>query len=168
MIAFTTYLPSSIVTVTWFTVQDWSCLLEEESVSSGFLFLSRQKPGFLGWGIVAVSLLNIRTTDDIVGLSSARSWTHKSPTCMHLNTSEGEYESPTEGSIISDPFPSVHSFQACKSSKSFFQLAVNLVMHRHEMKWNIKFFSRLCPFYLHVLGGLAHCLSNKIPCSFYH
>lgn len=85
VIPFFHYLAFNIVTVTWFTVNVSSCLLEDESVSMGFL--PRQNPGVLGWGMVAVSLLNIKTTDAIVGLSSAFSWTHKRPTCMHLRTS---------------------------------------------------------------------------------
>uniref|UniRef100_A0A6N2KUB7 Uncharacterized protein n=1 Tax=Salix viminalis TaxID=40686 RepID=A0A6N2KUB7_SALVM len=59
------YLASSTVTVTWFTENDSSCLLDEESVSKGLL--PRQYPGVLGCGIVAVSLLNISTAEDIVG-----------------------------------------------------------------------------------------------------
>jgi len=110
------YLPSTIVTVTWFTVQDSSCLLEDESVSTGLL--PRQNPGFLGCAIVAVSLLNINTTEDIVGLSSARSCTHNSPTCMHLKTSDGEYELAMEESISSKAFPSFHNFQLYKKEKS--------------------------------------------------
>lgn len=105
------YLASSAVTVTWFTVHDSSCLLEDESVSTGFL--PRQNPGFLGCCRVALSLLSIKTTDDMLGLSSACSWTHSRPTCMHLNASEAEYESPTTGSTSSNPFPSFHSFHAC-------------------------------------------------------
>lgn len=115
------YLPSSIVTVTWFTVQDESCLLEEESFSAGFL--PRQNPGFLGCGIVAFSLLSIKTTEDIVGLSSARSCTHNSPTCMHLRTSDGEYELPMDESISSNAFPSFHSFHPFKKAQSIYLLA---------------------------------------------
>lgn len=98
------YLASSVVTVTWFTVHDSSCLLEDESVSAGFL--PRQNPGVLGCCIVAVSLLSIKTTEDMLGLSSACSCTHSRPTCIHLNASEAEYESPTDESTSSNPFPS--------------------------------------------------------------
>ena len=105
------YLASNTVTVTLFTENDSSCLLEDESISKGLL--PRQYPGVLGWGIVAVSLLNINTAEDIVGLSSARSWTHKRPTCMHLKTSQGLYELPTDESSTSSPFPSFHFLHTC-------------------------------------------------------
>ncbi|KAI8525282.1 hypothetical protein RHMOL_Rhmol13G0218700 [Rhododendron molle] len=38
----------------------------------------------------------MRTTDDMVGLSSALSWTHKSPTCMHRNTSAAVLNAASE------------------------------------------------------------------------
>lgn len=113
------YLASSTVTVTWFTENDSSCLLDEESVSKGLL--PRQYPGVLGCGIVAVSLLNISTAEDIVGLSSARSWTHKRPTCMHLKTSQGLYELPTDESSTSTPFPSFHFLHTCNVASSMFR-----------------------------------------------
>ena len=106
------YLPSTTVTVTWFIV---SCLTEEESVSLGLL--PRTKPGCLGCGIDAVSLLNIKTTEEIVGLSSARSWTHIRPTCMHLSTSDTEYESANDESISSSAFLSLHSLHAYHNSQ---------------------------------------------------
>lgn len=109
------YLPSITVTVTWFTEHEWSsCRLDKDSVSPGDLL--RQNPGFFGWGIDAVSLLSINTTEDIDGRSSARSWTHKRPTCIHLNTSEAEYDSPADGSTISSPVPFFHSSQAWNNS----------------------------------------------------
>jgi len=98
------------VTVTWFTLHDSSCLLEQESVSAGFF--PTENPGFLGCGINADSLLSINITEDIVGLSSARSWTHKSPTCMHLRTSAGEYELPSDESTSSNALPSLHCLHA--------------------------------------------------------
>lgn len=61
----------------------------DPSPTLGLLVLEdvlKMKAGCLGEGRV-VSLLNIRTTADIVGLSTAPSCTHKSPICMHLNTS---------------------------------------------------------------------------------
>lgn len=104
------YLASSVVTVTRFTVKDSSCLLEDESVSTGFL--PRQNPGFLGCCIVALSLLSIKTTEDMLGLSSACSCTHSRPTCIHLNASEAEHVSTNDESTSSNPFPSFHSFHA--------------------------------------------------------
>lgn len=109
MLCFFDYLASNNVTVTWFTLHS-SCLLEEESVSGGFFPI--ENPGFLGCGINADSLLSINITEDIIGLSSARSWTHKSPTCMHLRTSDGEQESPIDESMSSNALPSLHCLQA--------------------------------------------------------
>lgn len=110
MLCFFDYLASSNVTVTWFTLHDSSFLLEEESVSAGFFPM--ENPGFLGCGIIADSLLSINNTEDIVGLSSARSWTHKSPTCMHLRTSDCEHESPMDESMSSNVLPSLHCLHA--------------------------------------------------------
>ena len=110
--AILSYLPFIVVTVTRFIVS--SCF-EEESVSPGLL--PRTKPGYLGSGIDAVSLLNIKTTEDIVGLSSARSCTHIRPTFMHLSTSDTEYESANDESISSSVFPSLHSLQAYHNSQ---------------------------------------------------
>jgi hypothetical protein len=118
------YLGFNIVIVTWFTVEASSCLLEDDSVSG---FNPRQKPGFLGCGSDAVSLLSIKTTEDIVGLSSARSWTHKSPTCMHLNTSDSENESPTDESIMSNARPSFHNCQACNVQFKVIYFFVSIV-----------------------------------------
>lgn len=102
------YLASSNVTVTWFTLHVSSCLLEDESVSGGFFDLPRENPGLLGSGIRAVSLPSIKRTEGIVGLSSARSWTHNSPTCMHLRTSDSVNELRIDESMSSNAFPSLH------------------------------------------------------------
>ena len=111
--SFTSYLAYSVVTVTWFTVHDSSCLPVGESVSLGFLY--RQNPGFLGCGIDdAVSLFSIKTTVDIVGLSSARSWTHNNPTCTHRRTSDGENKLRIDASTSSNAFPSFQSLHAYK------------------------------------------------------
>lgn len=91
-----------------------SFLLEDESVSN--ILLPVQNPGCLGSGILALSLLNISTADDIVGLSSARSCTHKSPTCMHLKTSDMGHEVSIDASINSVILSSFHSFHACSNS----------------------------------------------------
>lgn len=101
-----------MVTVTWLMVHVSSCLPEDESVSTGRL--PRQYPGCLGCGIDTKSLLNIKTTVDMLGLSSVCSWTHNRPTCMHLITSPAEYDSPAAESISSNPLPSLYNFQACR------------------------------------------------------
>jgi hypothetical protein len=43
--------------------------------------------GFFGAGNSRLSLDSIMNTNDIDGLSSGHSCTHKRPTCMHLNNS---------------------------------------------------------------------------------
>lgn len=93
-------------------VYDSSCLAEDELVSPGLL--PKTKPGCLGSGINAASLLNIKTTEDIAGLSSARSWTHMRPMCMHLSTSDCEHDSENDESISSNALPSfqcLHAYQ---------------------------------------------------------
>lgn len=83
--------------------------------------LLTQKPGRLGWSISVVSLVSIRTTDDITGLSSAHSCTHKRPICMHLKTSCGrnvdDDASTITGSTISSPFPSFQFLHTCSCPK---------------------------------------------------
>lgn len=107
------YRPSIMVTVSWLTVHVSSTLVEDDSASAGRL--PRQYPGCLGWGIdTASSLLNISTTFDMLGLSSACSWTHNIPTCMHLIASLAEYDSPAAESINSSALPSLYNFHACR------------------------------------------------------
>jgi hypothetical protein len=126
MSCFLYYLAFSNVTVTWFTLHVSSCLLEEESVSGGFFDLPTENPGLLGSGISAVSLPSIKSTEGIVGLSSARSWTHNSPTCMHLRTSDGVYDSPIDESTSSNAVPSLHCVHAYnkKNINSFLVLKI--------------------------------------------
>lgn len=102
------------MTVSWLRVHVSSTLVEVESGSGGGGRLPRQYPGCLGWGIdTASSLLNMSTTLDMLGLSSACSCTHNSPTCMHLITSLAEYDSPAAESITSSALPSLYNFHAC-------------------------------------------------------
>jgi len=42
--------------------------------------LSIKKPGCLGCGKIASSFANMKTTEDIVGLSPGSFWTHSKPT----------------------------------------------------------------------------------------
>ena len=121
------YRPSVIVTVTWFTLHDLSCLLDE---SFSKRFLPKQKPGCFGWANEAFSLLSINTTVDMDGLSSACSCAHNSPKCMVRAISYGEYKSLTAGSISSSPLPSLHSLHVCASIIS--------VHFYHQMKkWKV-------------------------------
>lgn len=111
------YRPSSMVTVTSLMVHDSSNLPDDESGSAGLF--PRQYPGCFGCGIDTKSLLNINTTFDMFGLSSACSCTHNSPACMHLITSLPEYSSPAAESSSSSPLPSLYSFHACAISCHF-------------------------------------------------
>ena len=66
------------------------CLFEAEL----FATLKRvEKTGCFGVGKLTPPLLNIETTSDMSGLSSAFSWTHKRPIWMHNITSPSENES---------------------------------------------------------------------------
>ena len=83
------------------------------SVSLLSVNLPIEKAGRSGGLRLTVSLFNITTTADIVGLSDASSWTHKSPICTYLRNSSLLNESINKGSISSNAFPSFHSFHAC-------------------------------------------------------
>jgi hypothetical protein len=62
-------------------VEDISCLLGEGHASCESF--SRKHSGFWGCGNAVLSLLNIKTTDDMLGLSLGRCCTHKRLTWMH-------------------------------------------------------------------------------------
>jgi hypothetical protein len=68
----------------------------------------------LGFGRVIVSLANITTTVDMVGLSAASSWTHNRPMFMHLTTSLSIQVFASTECIVSKQFPSHHFFHVCK------------------------------------------------------
>jgi hypothetical protein len=75
--------------------------------------LRLENAGSFGEGSDALSLLNIWTTNGIVGLSAGDSWTHKSPTWMHLKILSGlSHESFIDGSIRSSPLASFHNSHA--------------------------------------------------------
>jgi hypothetical protein len=93
-----------------------SGLLEEELASINFL--SVKKPGSVGWGNVP-SPLNIRTTVDMLGLSSGECCTHNRPTWIDLITSVRSLVSTIKLSISSKGLPSLNSFHAWKSQDTF-------------------------------------------------
>lgn len=66
-------------------------MLDEKS-DSDIGVLSVKKPGCLGSGS-KISLLSIRTTSDMLGLSSGCGWTHNNPICIARNTSDGLHDS---------------------------------------------------------------------------
>lgn len=70
-----------------------------------------ENAGSFGRGRLVFSL-NIRITDDMVGLSSTSSWTHSRAMCIHLTTSCVTHDSEMEGSINSKNRSSFHSSQA--------------------------------------------------------
>ena len=102
------YRASSNVIVSPF-VENPSCLIGEESISDRCLPV--WKPGSLGSGS-AVSLLNIKTTVDMVGLYSGHSCTHNRPTWIDRNTSFGLHDSFSELSISSNCLSSLYSLHA--------------------------------------------------------
>lgn len=104
------YLVSSVVIVN--VVPVWLLPSSMKELMSKDL-LSVKKPGSFGWGNATPSLLNIRSTDGIAGLSFSSFWTHKRPTSMHLSTSNSKYESSKQRSINSKPLSLFHSSQAC-------------------------------------------------------
>ena len=103
------YRPSSSVSVISFTVLE-CCSVEEQSLSMGVLPM--QKPGLLGCVSATPSLLSIRTTSVIVGLSSLPSCTHKRPICIHRNTLDIGYEHFTALSSSSKHLSSSHNLHA--------------------------------------------------------
>lgn len=80
-----TYRPITIVIVASFVEY-----LSEVRTGSICLLRPTEKVGGLGCWWLLLSPSNIKTTEDMVGLSTAWSCTHKSPTCMHRNTSRTE------------------------------------------------------------------------------
>jgi hypothetical protein len=66
-----------------------------------------ENTGYFGDGNKELSLLNIRVTNGIVGLSAGDSWTHKSPTWIHLRAPSGlsrVFLISKNPIIINDPF----------------------------------------------------------------
>lgn len=77
------YLPSnSLIVIVALT----DSFLLDIWFSTHLELLSVKKPGSLGSGIDASSHPNMKTTDDMAGLSSASFWTQSKPTCMHRLT----------------------------------------------------------------------------------
>jgi hypothetical protein len=84
---------------------------DDESVSKKHL--SEYKPGLLGLGTNTLSPSNIKTTDDIVGLSSGCCWTHKRPIWIHFKIDSWVVTwSSSNGSINSMALFSFQSFHA--------------------------------------------------------
>lgn len=79
--------------------------IEGIELSSAGLF-SEKKAGCFGGGNTP-SLSNIDTTNDIVGLSSARSCTHNKPICMARITSKSTHESRKGALMSSRDFPAL-------------------------------------------------------------
>lgn len=96
------YRASNLVTVISFVEENWSSLSE---------FFPKMKPGSLGSGN-ELSLANIITTDDMLGLSSGCSCTHKRLTWMQCNICDAVQESSKHVSISSNGLPSCHNFHA--------------------------------------------------------
>lgn len=80
--------------------------------SSIWMNLATANAGCFGSGRAIDSLPSRVTTDDILGLSSGSSCTHKSPICMHLTISDVQHDSIKMQSTNSNTFPSHHSLHA--------------------------------------------------------
>lgn len=93
----------------WFTESPLD--VEESGPLLAFLKI---KAGLVGDGS-GVSLPSMNTTSNMVGRSVATSCTHRSPICMHFNTSWDGYDSPKDESTISKTFPSTHMSQIWKN-----------------------------------------------------
>ena len=102
------YRASSCVIDISFVEDDW-CLLDEESTSSEFFPI--RKLGSLGSGS-KLSLPNIITTNDMLGLSSGSCCTHKGLTWMQRNISGRVQELSEHISISSKGLDSLHNFHA--------------------------------------------------------
>ena len=93
--------------------------LTEQLISFGSWWsvnLPTEKAGCFGRRRVKSSPLSIPTTEHMVGLSCGSCWTHNKPMFMHLKNSSTRQELISDGSINSKPFPSFHSFHACKTT----------------------------------------------------
>lgn len=82
------------------SLTDVPILADEDGVTEPYFCDLNIKLGSLGKGSL-VSLHNMKTTSDMVGLSSTNDCTHKRPMWMHLKTSQASYESPNNGSATS-------------------------------------------------------------------
>ena len=102
------YRASSSVIDISLVEDDW-CLLDDESASSEFFPI--RKPGSLG-SDSKLSLPNIITTDDMLGLSSGCCCTHKRLTWMQRKISSRVQDSSKHVSISSKGMPSFHNFHA--------------------------------------------------------
>lgn len=103
------YLASRIVSESWLSVTHLSSV---DSFDWLVESLSMKKPGCFGWGNSTPSLLNQKTADAIVGLSSGSFCTHNKLTWIHLNTCDSTYESFKHSSISSNALPSFNSNHA--------------------------------------------------------
>ena len=98
-------------------------LLEMDPLYSwGKEFVSPELPsvvkvGGLGTGTMMASVPSMETTEVMVGLSWALSWTHRRPTWTHLVTSLVEMEPLIAGSTSSVDLSSFHSCHAWKKKR---------------------------------------------------
>ena len=97
--------------------EGWSVTFEfcpnEDDIFDWYVLLLIKNAGWEGICNVREELLSIRTTEAIVGLSAAFSWTHSNPMWMHLIISVVEPLLKT-GSIISWAVPSLQFLHTYK------------------------------------------------------
>jgi len=75
------------------------------------LSLVVKKPGSFGWGN-SLSLPNIITTDDMLGLSLGLRCTHNRPICIERSASYKLHDSTIDSAMSSEDLPSVNSLHA--------------------------------------------------------
>ena len=93
-------------------METFSGLILQSSDNSSWTELIKNA-GCFGGTSWRVSFESIETTSNMVGLSIALSCTHKRPTWMHLNTSNGGHDSfSMVESTSSKPLPSFHTCHA--------------------------------------------------------
>lgn len=76
------------------------------------LELTSQNGGFFASFMIQLSLLSMRNTSDIVGLSKALFWTHNNPILIKRDTCDTEHEPLKLSSTNIKIFPSLQTLQA--------------------------------------------------------
>ena len=84
--------------------EDWSDLTTTRPTKNA---------GWVGLGSLMLSFANMKTTEDIGGLSAGSPWTHNNPIWMNFNSSVGTHDCVSAGSINCTACSSHHSFHVC-------------------------------------------------------
>ena len=119
--------------------------------------LSMKKLGYLGWGRIASSFVNIESSIDIIGLSSGNLWTHNKATWRHLKIWDLECESSKHVNNSSKALPSFHNNHAW----STYNTDTHIILQRRERERERE---RERNFHLHVPQGYGGDLGEKTFC----